>query len=102
MTKEVFQNAKQIHFKTFSGPGATIEHLRKEGFQIITTSPYGSSIQSLVKLDDRPIALVIGNETTGVCHKLLAAADKSVLIPMNSGVESLNSYGWRSENFRRA
>ncbi|MDP3480948.1 MAG: RNA methyltransferase [Desulfoprunum sp.] len=78
------------HFKTFGGPNATIEHLRRQGFQIITTSPYGSSIQSLVDLDGRPIALVIGNETTGVCDELLNAADRSVIIPMHSDVESLN------------
>lgn len=35
------------HFKLNGGPAATIEHLRRHGFQIITTSPYGSSIQSL-------------------------------------------------------
>lgn len=80
----------QSHFKTFGGPSATIEHLRSCGFQIITTSPYGSSIQSLVELDSRPIALVIGNETTGVCEEFLNSADKSILIPMNGGVESLN------------
>jgi tRNA G18 (ribose-2'-O)-methylase SpoU len=73
-----------------SRPVGTIEYLRKQGFQIITTSPYGSTIQSLVELDSRPIALVIGNETTGVSEELLKAADKSILIPMDSGVESLN------------
>jgi len=78
------------HFKAFGGPSDTVAALRSQGFQIITTSPYGSSIQSLVELDSRPIALVIGNETTGVCEELLDAADKSILIPMNSGVESLN------------
>lgn len=78
------------HFKIFNDPGTTIEHLRSQGFQIITTSPYGSSIQSLVELDSRPIALVIGNETNGICDELLNAADKSILIPMNGGVESLN------------
>ncbi len=78
------------HFKSFNGPGATIEHLRHQGFQIIATSPYGSSIQSLVELDYRPIALVIGNETTGVCDEMLSAADRSVIIPMMGDVESLN------------
>lgn len=77
-------------FVTFSSPVDTIKHLRDQGFQIITTSPYGSSIQSLVELDSRPIAMVTGNETTGICDEFLKAADKSVLIPMNGAVESLN------------
>ncbi|MGD9210329.1 MAG: TrmH family RNA methyltransferase [Desulfobacteraceae bacterium] len=78
------------HFKCFRSPSDTVKHLRHNGFQIIVTSPYGSHIQSLVDLDERPIALVIGNETTGVCSELLEAADKTVSIPMHRDVESLN------------
>ena len=77
-------------FRAMSGAVQTIAYLRKRGFQIITTSPYGSTVQSMVELDDRPIALVIGNESNGICEEILAAADRSVLIPMNSEVESLN------------
>jgi TrmH family RNA methyltransferase len=78
------------NFKCLKSPIDTIEYLRRDGFQIIATSPYGSHVQSLVDLDERPIALVIGNETTGVCDELLNAADKTVSIPMHRDVESLN------------
>jgi RNA methyltransferase, TrmH family len=77
-------------FQTFGGPDAAIRHLKEGGFQIIATSPYGSTIQAHVELDERPIALVIGNETDGVSAEFLRSADKSVLIPMNGDVESLN------------
>jgi TrmH family RNA methyltransferase len=78
------------HFRNLGDPVSTKEHLRNEGFQIVTTSPHGSTIQALVELDDRPIALVIGNETVGVSAELVRAADKTILIPMNGSVESLN------------
>jgi TrmH family RNA methyltransferase len=80
----------QSIFKTFNDPDMAIGYLRDNGFQIIITSPYGSTVQALIDLDEKPIALVIGNETDGVSAELLRAADKTVLIPMHGNVESLN------------
>lgn len=37
-----------------------------------------------------PLAVAVGNETTGVSRELLEAADHRVAIPMNGRVESLN------------
>ena len=44
----------------------------------------------MTKFTDKPIALVIGNETDGVSGELLENADKIIQIPMQSHVESLN------------
>ena len=37
------------------------------------------------------IGLVIGNEGRGICDEIIAMADISVTLPMQSGVESLNA-----------
>ena len=80
----------QSSFKAFNDPEMTIGYLQDEGYQVITTSPYGSTVQALTELDERPIALVIGNETNGVSAEFLRDADKIILIPMHGNVESLN------------
>ena len=39
---------------------------------------------------DRPVALVMGNEGWGLPRDVLAACDGAVMLPMDSGVDSLN------------
>lgn len=63
--------------------------LKKVGFEIVATSPRGGTLQSRLNLSGRPLALVAGNETTGVSEPLMAAADHVIQIPMRA-VESLN------------
>lgn len=77
-------------FKTFQDPLDTIAYLKRNNFQIVTTSPYGDKIQSLISLSDRPVALIVGNETEGVSDEFIRHADITVQIPMQSQVESLN------------
>jgi len=78
------------NFKTFQNPLDTIAYLKKNNFQIVTTSPYGDKIQSLISLSDKPVALIVGNETEGVSADFIEHADITVQIPMQSQVESLN------------
>lgn len=80
----------KTNLRTFSSPETTLDFLKHRGFQIITTSPRGAQLQSMLKLDNRPIALVVGNETTGVSNELMENADMTVQIPLNSAIESLN------------
>jgi len=67
-----------------------VKDIKQRGYQLITTSPEGDSLHSLVEIDNRPIALVIGNETKGVSEYFHKSADKIIQIPMNTNVESLN------------
>lgn len=67
-----------------------VHTLKKTGYKIVATSPHASTLQSLVPLGKDPIALVLGNETDGVCDELMKAADVIVQIPMASDIESLN------------
>ncbi len=76
--------------KAFPSAGETLRYLKEHNYQIVTTSPRGSQLQSMVRLGDKPVALVVGNETLGASTELMDGADLTVQIPMQSQVESLN------------
>jgi len=78
------------NLQTFNNPSETIKYLKDNDYQIVTTSPRGTQLQSLVKLSDKPVALVVGNETLGASDEFMKNADITVQIPMYSEVESLN------------
>ena len=63
--------------------------LEQAGYQVVATSPHAPAIQALANLAAKPVALVVGNETTGVADDVLAMADVVVQIPMAGPVESL-------------
>jgi TrmH family RNA methyltransferase len=77
-------------FKRFDSNRQALDYLKQRGFQIIATSPYGEVLQSAVQLKNKPVALVVGNETDGVSTEILQQADFVVQIPLSSQVESLN------------
>lgn len=81
----------QSNFENYNNSEETIHNLKKLGYQIVVTSPHAPSLQSQTPLiQDRPIALVVGNETNGVDPIFMQHADISIQIPMSSHVESLN------------
>jgi TrmH family RNA methyltransferase len=80
----------QCHFHDFQKPCEAIRTLKDQGYQIITTSPHAKHIQSQIRLEPRPIALVLGNETNGADDAFIEQADYIVQIPMSGSVESLN------------
>lgn len=52
--------------------------------------PNAQQIQSLARLADQPIALILGNETNGCTQNFIDQADLLIQIPMSSDIESLN------------
>jgi tRNA (guanosine-2'-O-)-methyltransferase len=67
-----------------------IEKLRVEGFSLWGTH-LGSEAKDLFSLDlTQKIALVFGNEHTGISKELLAYCDGNFIIPMNGMLPSLN------------
>ncbi len=78
------------HYKKFDSPTETINFLKQNNYFIITTTPYGNRVQSLTDIPDKPVALVVGNETTGAAEEFIKNADITIQIPMHSNVESLN------------
>jgi len=78
-------------------PEEAKSRLRKEGYKIVVTAPEGSPKGAHVKslpvyqLPFRErLALVFGNERTGVSDELFQAAEIHAYIPMIGFVESLN------------
>lgn len=78
-------------YRRYPTPEHALAALREDGFEIVATSPHGDESQSLVRLGDAPVALVLGGETDGVSEGVLREADHVVTIPMaGDPVESLN------------
>lgn len=68
---------------------ATIKTLQKEGFFVYAASMEGTDFR---KVDySNKVALVIGNEGSGVSRLVKENSDCLISIPMNKNVESLNA-----------
>ena len=68
---------------------ATIKTLQKEGFFVYAASMEGTDFR---KVDySNKVALVIGNEGSGVSRLVKESSDCLIRIPMNKNVESLNA-----------
>jgi len=68
-----------------------IKVLKKEGFKVAVLEITKQSIPiQKIKPEDFPLALVIGNEVTGVDEEVFAEADLIVEIPLYGEKESLN------------
>lgn len=80
----------QMRIDHFDTAEDTLDHLRQAGYQIVATSPHAPRLQSGLKLAEKPVALIVGNETSGVSESVLDQADIVVQIPMSGPVESLN------------
>lgn len=80
--------SSQLH--RFKSGTEAINHLKEAGYQIAVTTPHASTIQSFAKVEQKPIALVFGNETTGVTDEVMNQANIKIQIPMSGPVESLN------------
>lgn len=78
------------HLVRYKSGKQTIVELKAQGYQIAVTSLRNSVIPSFAPIEKRPIAIVFGNETTGVSPELEEEADMRIQIPMSGSVESLN------------
>ncbi|HLV67059.1 MAG TPA: RNA methyltransferase [Polyangiaceae bacterium] len=71
------------------GPAAAVGALRRRGYTLVATTPDGELVPEQLATIPR-VALLLGNEHSGLSEALLSAADTSVRIPMRGFVESLN------------
>ncbi|MBD3789087.1 MAG: 23S rRNA (guanosine(2251)-2'-O)-methyltransferase RlmB [Campylobacterales bacterium] len=67
----------------------TLEHLRTKGAKLYTLSSYAKESYKDMHYTNKTI-FVLGNESEGVSKEIETLSDKSILIPMNRDVESLN------------
>lgn len=81
---------KWVDSKRYDSVDECFEQIRSEGKKIYTTHLGADSI-SLYDLDlSQPIALVFGNEHSGVSERALELADGNFLIPQVGMIQSLN------------
>lgn len=81
---------KWIDIHQFSEVEECFAMLRKNGYKIFTTHMAHDAV-SLYSLDlTQPVALVFGNEHSGVSDTALALADGNFLIPQVGMIQSLN------------
>jgi tRNA G18 (ribose-2'-O)-methylase SpoU len=67
-----------------------VDELKKQGYQIIALEQTSKSISYIKFKPKFPLALIIGNEVSGVSKGLLRRADKIIELPMAGFKESLN------------
>jgi RNA methyltransferase, TrmH family len=67
-----------------------IQALKEAGYQVVVTTVSDSEHQSFAKIQNKPIAVVFGNETEGVSKEVSDLADVRIQIPMSGEMESLN------------
>ena len=82
--------AFSTHLQRYKSGKEALDNLREQGYQIAVTTPHASVMQAFAKLEQKPIAIVFGNETNGVSPEVMQAADIKIQIPMSGSVESLN------------
>lgn len=67
----------------------TLQNFKTNKAKLYTLSLDAKKSYKEIGKNDKAI-FVLGNETNGVSKEIMALSDKSIIIPMNRGVESLN------------
>jgi len=82
---------KWIDFKIFKSTTRCLNKLKKDGYEIVATI-LDENAKSLYKTNFRgkKIALLVGNEHSGLSDKAIAMSDKKIYIPMRGMVQSFN------------
>jgi len=81
---------KWIPWEYFKQPGRLLKKLKKEGYNIVALERTKNSKNIFKWKPKFPLALVVGNEKTGVAKSLLEYCDETVEIPMRGRKASLN------------
>ncbi len=71
--------------------GETIRYLKREGIKVYAAALKGSVLYDSCDYTKNGTAFLIGNEGSGLSEEIIALADRSVKIPMEGNVESLNA-----------
>ena len=82
---------KWLDFEIFRSSAECIKVLKKKKYRIIATA-LSDTARSIIEMNflQTPIALVFGNEHSGVSATIFAAAVEHLIIPMRGMVQSLN------------
>lgn len=81
---------KSVPWEYCKQPGLLLKKLRKDGYHIVALEQTRESVSIYKWSPQFPLALIVGNEKTGVTKNLLKYCDSVVHLPMNGQKNSLN------------
>lgn len=82
---------KWLDFQIFLSTASCIDELKKQGYVIAVTALHNNAVSLLEKkFDEEKIAVIVGNEHSGVSETALASTDIVLQIPMLGFVQSMN------------
>jgi 23S rRNA (guanosine2251-2'-O)-methyltransferase len=80
-----------VSWTHFPSATAAVAHAKEQGYRVLAVEQAHNSIPlDKVEWDKSPVALVYGNEVTGVSDEVLAMADGCIEIPQWGAKHSLN------------
>ncbi len=90
LAKTALNAQNYVSWKYYKRTSDAVLELKKQGFKIIALEQSTNSINIFKFKPPKKIALVLGNEKTGVSKSILKKCDKIIEIPMFGKKESLN------------
>jgi tRNA G18 (ribose-2'-O)-methylase SpoU len=81
---------KWVPWEYFRQTSRLLKQIKKEGYNIVALEDTKNSRNLFDYLPEFPLALIVGNEKTGVTKTMLKYCDKAVKIPMRGRKTSLN------------
>ena len=90
ISKSALGAEKWIPFEKNAQTWRKIEHLKKDGFQIVAIEQSPKSVDYRKFKPKFPLALILGNEVRGLSRQILNRCDAVIEIPMIGKKESLN------------
>lgn len=90
VSKTALGAEKYLPWEHISQTLKLLEKLKKDGVQIIALEQSQKSFDYRKMKIRPPLALLVGNEITGLNKKILSRSDKIMAIPMRGRKESLN------------
>ena len=90
ISKTALGAENDVPFEYYRQTGRLLDKLKKEKVSIVALEQSLKSVEYSTFNPKFPLALVIGNEVTGIKNHILKKADKIIFLPMKGKKESLN------------
>lgn len=90
ISKTALGAEQTVAIKHLPDTTSAIYEARSDGFEIIVLELTESSLNLFHYQPSGPVALVLGNEVTGIGQEVLALSDRVLELPMRGRKESLN------------
>lgn len=81
---------KAVPWEYYKQPGRLVKKLKQEGYSIVGLEQTKNSVSIYSWQPKFPLALIVGNEKTGITPALLRLCDAVIHLPMRGVKQSLN------------